>query len=129
MNKIKNYLIWLFFPDVFAGCNHENQPYKLVDNYMFVQNEDRRNDSTEWQLVWEDKFNQGFLDTSLWTRIGLFTSPQWKLPVERWQEHTGCFRYISATDKRVVQFDEENIYLKGIVNEDTLNGEPRPYLT
>ena len=129
MNTIKNYLIWLFFPGVFAGCVQDNQPYKLVDNYMFVQNEDRRNDSTEWQLVWEDKFNQGFLDTTRWTRIGLFTSPQWKLPVERWHEHTGCFRYISATDNRVIQFDEENIYLRGIVNEDTLNGEPRPYLT
>ncbi len=112
-----------------TGCNQNKLPYKVSENYMFIQIEERRNDSTEWQLVWEDNFNNGELDTMHWTRIGLFTSPQWKLPVERWREHTGCFRYISATDERVVQFDKENIYLRGIVNEDTLNGDPRPYLT
>ena len=129
MKKMKIYFIWLFALGFIFACKQEKLHYKIVDNYMFVQNEERRNDSTEWQLVWEDNFNKGFLDTTHWTRIGLFTSPQWKLPVERWQEHTGCFRYISATDNRVVQFDEENIFLRGIVNEDTINGDPRPYLT
>ena len=129
MAKQQYYLIWVFPLLIFTGCNTEKQPYKVVDNYIFVQNENRRNDSTEWQLVWEDNFDNGFLDTTHWTRIGLFTSPQWKLPVERWREHTGCFRYISATDDRVVQFDDENIFLRGIVNEDTINGDPRPYLT
>lgn len=69
------------------------------------------------------------LDTTHWTRIGLFTSPQWKTTVDKWQENTGCFKYITATDDRVVQFDEDHIRLRGIVNEDTLIGDPRPYLT
>jgi len=105
------------------------EPYDLFDGYMFVQTEDRRNDSTDWELVWEDEFDQKELDTTHWTRIGLFTSPQWKTAVDKWQENTGCFRYISATDDRVVQFDEDHIRLRGIVNENTLNGDPRPYLT
>lgn len=129
MNKIELCFIWIFTLGIFASCSHDNQPYEVLDNYIFVQKEKRRNDSTKWQLVWEENFNRRELDTTHWTRIGLFTSPQWKLPIERWQENTGCFRYISATDKRVVQFDEENIYLKGIVNKDTLKGDPRPYLT
>jgi beta-glucanase (GH16 family) len=106
-----------------------DNPYEIEDGYIFVQKEARRNINTDWELVWDDEFDQGTLDTSHWTRLGLFTSPQWKLPVSRWQEHLGCFRYITATDPHVVQFDEDNIFLKGIVNDDTINGDPRPFLT
>jgi beta-glucanase (GH16 family) len=101
----------------------------MVDGYMYVQKENRHSDSTEWELVWEDNFNNGFLDTMHWSRIGLFTSPEWKVPVDRWREVHNCFRYITATDDRVVQFDAGNILLKGIVNQDSLTGDPRPYLT
>jgi beta-glucanase (GH16 family) len=107
----------------------EKKPYKLTDGYIYVQNEERRNESTEWQLVWEDDFDKGMLDTTVWSRIGLFESPKWKVPVERWREVKNCFRYITATDPRVVQFDEENIHLMGIINPDSLTGDPRPYLT
>ncbi len=112
-----------------SACSPDSKPYLIEEGYMFIQKEERRNDSTDWELVWEDEFDQGQLDTTHWTRIGLFTSPQWKLPVERWQEHLGCFRYISATDDRVVQFDADHIKLRGMVNPDTLSGDPRPYLT
>jgi len=111
----------------FGSC--DRSPYKIVDNYIYVQREDRRNDSTEWALVWEDQFDKGYLDTTRWTRIGLFTSPQWKVPVEEWRSVTNCFRYITATDDRVVGFDAENIMLKGIINPDSMTGDPRPYLT
>ncbi len=111
------------------ACSTDTKPYVIEDGYIFVQNEERRNDSTEWEIVWEDEFNKHELDTTHWSRIGLFTSPQWKTTKDKWQENTGCFRYISATDKRVVQFDDDNILLRGIVNEDTINGDPRPYLT
>jgi len=114
---------------ILSNCSKMNQPYEILDGYMFVQKEDRRNEETEWELVWEDEFDMGTLDTTQWTRLGLFTSPQWKLPISRWQEHLGCFRYITATDPQVVQFDEDNIFLKGMVNEDTINGDPRPFLT
>lgn len=119
-----------FLTILLVSCSSPKQvPYEIQDDYILVQNPERRNDSTEWELVWEEEFDQGALDTSRWTRIGLFTSPQWKTSVDKWQENTGCFRYISATDPRVVQFDRDNILLRGIVNEDTLTGDPRPYLT
>ncbi len=107
----------------------DNKPYELKDGYMYVQKEERRNEATEWQLVWEDDFNKGSLDTSVWSRIGLFETPKWKVPVENWREVKNCFRYITATDPRVVQFDDNNIKLMGIINPDSLTGDPRPYLT
>ncbi len=50
----------------------DKRPYNLSENYIYIQNEDRRNDSTEWELVWEDNFDIGKLDTNIWSRIGLF---------------------------------------------------------
>lgn len=114
---------------VIAICSCDKNPYVLKDGYIYVQKEERRNESTQWQLIWEDDFDKGTLDTTVWSRIGLFESLKWKVPVEKWREVNNCFRYITATDPRVVQFDEENILLKGIINHDSLTGDPRPYLT
>lgn len=111
------------------ACSCDRKPYELREGYMYVQKEDRRNESTDWQLVWEDDFDNGTLDTATWSRIGLFETPKWKVPVEKWREVKNCFRYITATDPRVVLFDEDNIHLMGIVNPDSLAGDPRPYLT
>jgi beta-glucanase (GH16 family) len=107
----------------------DNKPYDLKDGYMYVQKEERRNESSDWQLVWEDNFNRKTLDTTIWNRIGLFETPKWKVPVENWREVKNCFRYITATDPRVVLFDDDNIKLMGIINPDSLTGDPRPYLT
>lgn len=129
--QMKIPVIFLMFILLFivACCRIDSIPYELTDGYIFIQNEDRRNDSTTWELVWEENFNQRCLDTTRWSRIGLFTSPQWKIPVENWRDVDHCFRYITATDERVVQFDDENIFLRGIVNPDSLTRDPRPYLT
>jgi len=107
----------------------DNKPYVLADDYMYIQKEERRNEATEWKLVWEDNFDIDSLDTNSWSRIGLFESSKWKVPVEEWREVKNCFRYISATDPRVVTFDKSNMHLKGIINPDSLTGDPRPYLT
>jgi beta-glucanase (GH16 family) len=124
---------FLFLPilvvSLATGCSTDRKPYNLVDGYNYVQKEGRRNENTEWKLVWEDDFKKGALDTSTWSRIGLFETPKWKVPVEKWREVNNCFRYITATDDRVVQFDNDNILLKGIINPDSLKGDPRPYLT
>jgi len=112
-----------------TGCSSYSKPYDLTDGYMLVQKEERRNDQADWRLVWEDDFDKGSLDTTIWTRIGLFESPKWKVPVENWREVLNCFRYITATDPRVVLFDDDNIRLMGIINPDSLTGDPRPYLT
>jgi beta-glucanase (GH16 family) len=97
--------------------------------YIFIQKPERRNEQTKWELVWEENFNKEYLDTTYWSKIGLFSTPKWKMPKEKWRDNTGCFRYITDTDDRVVQFDKENIILRGIVNNDTINGDPRPLLT
>lgn len=128
--KIENYsLLVIIAAMIILITSCDNEPYQLTDGYMYIQKEDRRNESTEWQLVWEDDFKEGSLDTSTWSRIGLFTTSKWKVPVENWREVKNCFRYITAEDPRVVTFDESNIHLKGIINPDSLTGDPRPYLT
>lgn len=129
MNVYKTYIPAIFTLFVILTVSCDNKAYELKDGYMFIQNEERRNESTEWQLVWEDDFKNNSLDTSVWSRIGLFETPKWKVPVEKWREVENCFRYITATDDRVVQFDEDNIMLRGIINPDSLTGDPRPYLT
>lgn len=111
-----------------SSCHQ--QPYEVRDGYMYVQRPERRNAQTEWKLVWSDEFTKKQLDTTVWSRIGLFDTPKsWKTPVDKWREVTNCFRYISANDPRVVTFDGEHIQLKGIINPDSLTGDPRPYLT
>jgi beta-glucanase (GH16 family) len=129
MEVNKTYIPVIFALFVILTVSWDNKAYELKDSYMYVQKEERRNESTEWQLVWEDDFDKGSLDTTVWNRIGLFESPKWKVPVEKWREVDNCFRYITAIDPRVVQFDAENILLRGIVNPDSLTGDPRPYLT
>jgi beta-glucanase (GH16 family) len=129
MKTGKFYLPVLLIAIFMLSASRDKKPYELKEGYIYVQKEDRRNDSSKWQLVWEDDFNKGSLDTNTWRRIGLFESPKWKVPVSQWKKVKNCFRYITATDPRVVQFDESNIHLMGIVNPDSLTGDPRPYLT
>jgi len=64
-----------------TGCLSDSKPYDLSEGYMYVQKEERRNESVNWELVWQDDFDKGVLDTTVWTRIGLFESPKWKVPV------------------------------------------------
>lgn len=125
----ENFLIPILTVIILAATSCAKKPYYVEDGYIYIQNNERRNDTIEWQLVWEDDFNKGSLDTNTWSKIGLFETPKWKVPVEEWRDIKNCFRYISATDPRVVTFDEENIHLKGIINPDSLTGDPRPFLT
>jgi hypothetical protein len=55
-------------------CTTPGLPYEVLNDYMFVQQEVRRNDSTAWELVWEDDFDRNALDTTHWSKIGLYTS-------------------------------------------------------
>ena len=129
MKIAKRSLLVLLTAILIFSSSCDKPPYKRMDGYIYVQKEERRNESTNWQLVWEDNFDLDTLDTDTWSRIGLFTSSKWKVPIENWRAVKNCFRYISATDTRVVTFDNSNIHLKGIINPDSLIGDPRPYLT
>lgn len=114
---------------LFTGHRDDERPYRKTDGYIYLQKEKRRNASVPWELVWEERFDKGMLDTTRWSRIDLFTTPKWRTPRENWRNVTGCFRYITGTNDEVVRFDGENIRLRGIVNKDTLTGDPRPFLT
>lgn len=129
MKPKKSFLSLVMITLLVLVVSCDQKPCKISQGYMYIQKEDRRNEATQWQLVWEDDFNKGVLDTNTWRRIGLFESPKWKVPVEEWKAVKNCFRYITATDPRVVTFDQSNIHLKGIINPDSLTGDPRPYLT
>lgn len=123
-------LLSVFFALLFISSTVVYQRhYKLVDGYMLIQKENRRNENTPWELVWEDDFNKGALDTNRWSRIDLFSSPKWKTPISKWREATGWNRYITGISDEVVKFDKDNIYLRGINNNDTIHGDPRPMLT
>lgn len=129
MKKIGIYSLIGFACVMLLGSVSYETYFNKVDGYIYIQKKNRRNASTKWQLVWEENFNNGNLDTNTWSRIDLFTSPKWKTPKEKWRENTGCFRYITGTNSEVVRFDKENIMLRGIVNTDTVSGDPRPFLT
>ena len=129
MKENRIHILIILIVLILPGCSSDKAPFKLVDGYMYIQNENRRNDSTEWKMVWQDDFTGSSLDTNTWSRIDLFTSPKWAVPKEKWREVNNCYRYINGTDERVVQFDGNNILLRGIINDDTINGDPRPYLT
>jgi len=104
---------------------------------MFIQKEERRNDSTEWELVWEDDFDKASLDTTHWTKIGLYTSerllknnPDVKTDRNAWRKIFNHWSsYASASNPKAVQFMDGDILLRGIINDDTTGWDNRPYHT
>ena len=66
---------------ILSSCTN-NIAYKLEDGYIYVQNKERRGNENKWTLVWEENFNNQKLDTNTWSRIGLFETDKWKVPVE-----------------------------------------------
>ncbi len=112
-------------------------PFEVEDGYIFVQKEKRRNDSTDWKIVWEDEFDKGSLDTTHWSKIGLYTSerllknfPAVKTDKNAWKEIINHWAsYMCSTDPEAVKFNEGNILLRGIINSDTTGWDNRPYHT
>ena len=132
-----HYFFYAIFIASISSCNLPNVPYEVVDGHTFVQKVERRNDSIKWQLVWEDNFDQPLLDTSKWSKIGLYTSErllanfpnvqkdknEWKNIVDHWSS------YASATNPAAVQLKNSNIQLRGVHNVDTTGWDNRPYHT
>ena len=94
---------------VFTGC--KTKPFELVDGHNFVQKPGR--EKKDWQLVWQDDFDGSELDTSRWTRIPSNNAD--------WGRHM-------TSDDRCYALSDGKLFLKGIVNPDTL-ADPRPFLT
>lgn len=70
-------------------------------------------ESRNWQLIWEDNFDSAELDTTKWTRIPPNNAD--------WGRHM-------TSDSICYDITDGKLYLKGIVNPDTLS-DPRPFLT
>jgi len=67
----------------------------------------------DWQIIWQDNFDGSELDTSKWTRI-----PRGK---------PACFKHMTS-DPRCYAITDGKLFLKGIVNPDTLS-DSRHFLT
>lgn len=94
---------------IFTSC--KTAPSEIIDSYIYIQKEGRQ--QKDWQIIWQDHFEDSELDTTKWTRI----SPN----KADWGRHM-------TTDDKCYDISEGKLYLKGIVNRDTLN-DPRPFLT
>ncbi|MEN7551466.1 glycoside hydrolase family 16 protein [Rapidithrix thailandica] len=92
-----------------TGC--KESPSELLDSYIYVQKEGRVKE--DWQVVWQDDFNNSELDTSKWTKIPPNQAD--------WGKHM-------TNDPQCYGLSDGKLYLKGIVNPDTVN-DPRPFLT
>lgn len=78
---------------------------------MYVQKEALPNN--KWQLVWEDHFNETTLDTTKWTKT---------------PKNNADWGNYMTNDPKCFDLLDGKLYLKGIVNTDTLQ-DNRPYLT
>lgn len=96
MNKIFLALFGISF--LLTGCNGDSSA---------------RKDLQDWELIWEDHFEQPELDESKWTRIDPNNAD--------WGKHM-------TTDPVCYDFQDGKIHLKGINNPDT-SKDPRPFLT
>ena len=89
------------------GCR--TAPYNVIDAYIYEQKKNRKG----WEVVWEDHFNNSSLDTTKWTKIPPNNAD--------WGRHM-------TDDPNCYDIKEGKLFLKGIVNSDTLS-DPRPFLT
>jgi len=130
-----NYKLIIISILALVSCSTNKLPYVITDDNYYVQKEERRNDSTNWELVWEDQFDKGELDTTKWSRIGLYTSDRFNWSIEEkgrngWKEIVDSWHsYMSGTNPEALKFDDENILLRGVINPDTTGFDNRPYHT
>ena len=119
------------------SCNNKSNtvPYNLVDDYIYVQKDDRQNVPDKWEIIWQDEFNATSLDTTKWTKIDRFTDidfcltkDAWLADLEKWKDikNITCFSYTTGNPE-LYDFADGKLLLHGIVNPDTIT-DPRPYL-
>lgn len=122
---------------VLQGCAKPESHYQVVNGHQYIQNEERRNDSVDWELIWEDNFDKNRIDSSRWERIGLYSSerllkafPKVKNDKNAWKEITNHWSsYMTAKNPDVLMFENDVLLLKGIKNPDTTGWDNRPFHT
>ena len=130
--KFSLFLSFVAIIFVFTGCN---KPYQLQDGYMYIQKEHRHGNPANWELVWQDEFNETSLDTTKWTKIDRWTDldfgmtrQEWLQNADKWKDinNINCFSYTTG-DADLYEFKDGMLVLYGKVNKDTLS-DPRPFL-
>ncbi len=101
----------LLFAVIIAFASCSQQPNTIVESYLYIQNENR--DKQDWQIIWEDHFDNNTLDTSKWSLIPP-KGTDWANTL--------------TDDPRTYEFKNGNLHLKGIVNPDTTS-DTRKFLT
>jgi len=94
---------------LFAGCSEV--PYNIIGSYNYIQKDNRKD--KDWEIIWQDNFNGTNIDTTKWTKIPPNNAD--------WGKHM-------TSDERCYKTSEGKLFLKGIINPDTLS-DPRPFLT
>jgi beta-glucanase (GH16 family) len=106
---IKYYWLLIFLIVISIGCNTNAHKIEYSDSSVLNAGSEKK----DWQIIWQDSFDSSELDTSKWTRISPNTAD--------WGKHM-------TIDSQCYDIADRKLYLKGIVNNDTLS-EPRPFLT
>lgn len=107
--KIMHKGILLVFAIMMMGCKSSSS--KIVDGYMHIQKNSLK--KRDWKLVWEDDFEHSVLDSTKWTKI---------------PPNNADWGNYMTSDAKCYSFLDGKLFLKGIVNTDTVS-DSRPYLT
>ena len=99
----------IFVAIIMMSCKSSSS--KVVDGYMYIQKENLK--TKDWKLVWQDDFNAPSLDTTKWTKI---------------PKNNADWGNYMTSDPRCYEFSDGKLFLKGIVNKDTV-ADARPFLT
>ncbi|MBI9064303.1 MAG: glycoside hydrolase family 16 protein [Marinilabiliaceae bacterium] len=114
---MKNKWILLLSVIVFAGCEDVTNEIKEIVSPEIKDTPPSDvgylKTTGDFQLVWQDDFNESALDESKWSRIS---------------EGGSDWNNYMTTDNQVYDISDGYLHLKGIVNPDTQT-DPRPYLT
>ena len=106
-----NKYYWLLFFLIVTTIGCKTNLHKIGSLDISVLNKER--EKKDWQIIWQDSFGSSKLDTSKWTRISPNTAD--------WGKHM-------TTDSQCYDIGDGKLYLKGIVNKDTLS-DSIPFLT
>ena len=102
--------IFLFLMTFFL-VNYSGIQAQQTDSYIYIQKKDRK--KSDWKVIWEDDFNNPALDTVKWSYIP--------------SNNADWGNYMS-NDPDCYAISGGKLFLKGIVNPDTIN-DSRPFLT
>lgn len=101
--------ILILFAIALVSCKSTSS--KIVDGYKYIQKD--TTNVKDWKLVWKDDFDTPKIDTIKWTKI---------------PKNNADWGNYMTSDPKCYNISDGKLYLKGIVNTDTVS-DPRPYLT